>query len=156
MLRDENADLRAQLETARRPFVVVGGGVDRREAKLPVAQATRATLRPAPHGPLVVVADECDHFEATFPVGPAAATARAALTRWLSGQVPIEVLDDARLLASELISDSILQPDISEEDLLGSRSSSPTARSASRCATRTAAGASPIPGPAGSSASFSR
>ena len=28
------------------------------------------------------------------------------------------VLDDARLLASELISNSIVQPDISEEDLL--------------------------------------
>ncbi len=119
VLRDENADLRAQLETARRPFVVVGGGVDRRETRLPVAQAARATLRPASPRPLVVVADECDHFEATLPVGPAAAaTARATLTRWLSGQVPIEVLDDARLLASELINNSLLQPDISEEDLL--------------------------------------
>ena len=32
--------------------------------------------------------------------------------------MPIEVLDDARLLASELITNSLLQPDISEEDLL--------------------------------------
>ena len=84
-----------------------------------MAQAARATLRPAPPRALVVVADECDRFEATLPVGPAAAaTARATLTRWLSGQVPIEVLDDARLLASELINNSLLQPDISEEDLL--------------------------------------
>ncbi len=117
VLRDENADLRAQIETARRPFVVVGGGAARREARLPVA--ARATLHPAPPRPLVAVADECDRFEATLPVGPAAAaTARATLTRWLSGHVPMEVLDDARLLASELINNSLLQPDISEEDLL--------------------------------------
>ena len=147
LLRDENADLLAQLEAARRPFVV-RGGIDRLEAR-PVAQAAPGTVRPAPPRPFVV-ADESDHleatlrvvqaapatvrparprpfvvaneserFEATLPVGPAApATARATLTRWLYGHVPIEVLDDARLLASELISNSILQPDISEEDLL--------------------------------------
>ena len=148
VLRDENADLLAQLEAARRPFVV-RGGIDRLEARPPVGQAAPATGRPAPPRPFVVadesdhlertlpvgiaapatvrparprpfvVADEIDRFEATLPVGPAApATARATLTRWLSGHVPIEVLDDARLLASELISNSILQPDISEEDLL--------------------------------------
>ena len=82
-LRDENADLLAQLEAARRPFVV---------------------------------ADGIDRLEAALPVGPAApATARAALTRWLSGHVPIEVLDDARLLASELITNSIGHAEISEE-----------------------------------------
>ena len=32
--------------------------------------------------------------------------------------MPLEVLEDARLLASELITNSLLQPDISEEDLL--------------------------------------
>jgi hypothetical protein len=148
VLRDENADLLAQLEAARRPFVV-GGGVDRLEARLPVGQVAPttarptpprlflvadeidhlertltvglgapATARPTPPRPFVV-ADEIDRFEATLPVGPAApATARATLTRWLSGHVPMEVLDDARLLASELINDSLLQPDISEEDLL--------------------------------------
>jgi anti-sigma regulatory factor (Ser/Thr protein kinase) len=81
-LRDENADLRAQLEAARRPFVV---------------------------------ADGIDRLEATLPVGPAApATARAALTRWLSGHVPIEVLENARLLASELITNSLGHAAIAE------------------------------------------
>jgi hypothetical protein len=148
VLRDENADLLAQLEAARRPFVV-GRGVDRLEARLPLGLAAPATVRPAPPRPFVVadesdhrertlpvglaapatarparprpfvVADESDRFEATLPVGPAApATARATLTRWLSGHVPMEVLDDARLLASELVRNSLLQPDISEEDLL--------------------------------------
>ena len=82
-LRDENADLLAQLEAARRPFVVANG---------------------------------IDRLEATLPVGPAApATARAALTRWLSGHVPVEVLEDARLLASELITNSLGHAEISEE-----------------------------------------
>ena len=114
-LRDENADLLAQLEVARRPFVV---GVNRLEARLPVGPAAPVTVRPTPFRPFVV-ADEIGRFEATLPAGLAApATARATLTRWLSGHVPMDVLDDARLLASELISNSILQPDISEEDLL--------------------------------------
>ncbi len=57
-----------------------------------------------------------DRLEASLPAGPAApATARAALTRWLSGHVPIEVLEDARLLASELVTNSIRHPDITEE-----------------------------------------
>jgi hypothetical protein len=85
-LREENADLLAQLELARRPFAV---------------------------------ADAIDRLEATLPAGPAApATARAALTRWLSGDLPIDVLEDARLLASELVASSLLRPDISEDDLL--------------------------------------
>lgn len=83
VLRDENADLLAQLDAARRP-VMVANGIDR--------------------------------LEATLPVDPAApATARAALTRWLSGHVPIEVLEDARLLASELITNSLGHADVSEE-----------------------------------------
>jgi hypothetical protein len=149
VLRDENAELLVQLEAARRPFVV-GGRVDRLEARPPVARAAPAAARPAPPRRFVVVADESDRlertlpvgvatpatarpapprplvvasqidrFEATLPVNPAApATARATLTRWLSGHVPMEVLDDARLLASELVNNSLLQPDISEEDLL--------------------------------------
>lgn len=147
LLRDENADLIAQLDVARRPFVA-GGGIHRLEATLPVGPVASATVRTAPQRPIVVavesdhlarplptgrtapataplspprpclVADEID-FEATLPVGPAApATARATLTRWLSGHVPMEVLNDARLLASELISNSLRQPDVSEEDLL--------------------------------------
>jgi anti-sigma regulatory factor (Ser/Thr protein kinase) len=75
VLRDENADLLAQLDGARG---------------------------------IVSVAAAVDRLEATLPAGPAApATARAALTRWLSGHVPVEVLDDARLLASELVTNSI-------------------------------------------------
>ena len=71
------------------------------------------TRRPFP------VAHSIDRLEATLPAGPAApATARAALTRWLSGNLPLDVLEDARLLASELIASSLLQPDISEDDLL--------------------------------------
>jgi hypothetical protein len=73
-LRDENAELREQLEAGRRPD-------------------------PA-------VAEPC-RLEARLPVGPGGpAAARAALTRWLTGQVPGEVLDDARLLASELVANS--------------------------------------------------
>jgi hypothetical protein len=52
-------------------------------------------------------AAEGDRLEATLPAGPGGpATARAALTRWLTGQVPGEVLADARLLASELVANS--------------------------------------------------
>ena len=48
-----------------------------------------------------------DRLEARLPAGPGGpATARAALTRWLTGQVPSEVLADARLLASELVANS--------------------------------------------------
>ena len=61
----------------------------------------------------VGVADALDRLEATFPAGLAApATARAALTRWLSGHVPLEVLDDARLLASELVTNSLGHADL--------------------------------------------
>lgn len=74
LLRDENAELRDQLEAARRT------------------------------GP---AAAEGDRLEARLPAGPGGpATARAALTRWLTGQVPREVLADARLLASELVANS--------------------------------------------------
>ena len=53
-----------------------------------------------------------ERLEATLRAGPAApATARAALTRWLSGHVPVEVLEDARLLASELITNSVRHPE---------------------------------------------
>jgi hypothetical protein len=45
--------------------------------------------------------------ETRLPAGPGGpATARAALTRWLTGRVPGEVLADARLLASELVANS--------------------------------------------------
>jgi anti-sigma regulatory factor (Ser/Thr protein kinase) len=85
VLRDENADLIAQLEAARDPVAV--NGVER--------------------------------LEATLPANPAAAaTARAALTRWLSGHVPVNVLEDARLLASELISNGLRHPQISDGDSL--------------------------------------
>ena len=74
LLRDQNADLLAQLEAALRPPVAAGAADQRVE---------------------------------TLPAGPGApATARAALTRWLTGHVPGEVLEDARLLASELITNS--------------------------------------------------
>ena len=50
---------------------------------------------------------EGDRLEARLPAGPGGpATARAALTRWLTGRVPGEVLADARLLASELVANS--------------------------------------------------
>jgi hypothetical protein len=48
-----------------------------------------------------------DRLEARLPAGPGGpATARAALTRWLTGKVPSDVLSDARLLASELVANS--------------------------------------------------
>ena len=82
-LRDENADLLAQLEVARAPISVVTG---------------------------------LGRLEATLPADPEApATARAALTRWLAGHVPDEVLEDARLLASELIANSLRHAQLAEE-----------------------------------------
>jgi anti-sigma regulatory factor (Ser/Thr protein kinase) len=75
LLRDENADLLAQLKAARTPIAILNG---------------------------------INRLEATLPVSPAAAaTARATLTRWLAGHLPVEVLEDARLLASELVANSI-------------------------------------------------
>jgi anti-sigma regulatory factor (Ser/Thr protein kinase) len=83
VLRDENADLRCQLEAARTPLAV-DGGVDRLEAMLPAGPA-------------------------------AAATARATLTRWLAGHVPGEVLEDTRLLATELVANSIGHAELPDE-----------------------------------------
>lgn len=84
-LRDENADLVAQLELARNPDGSEG----------------------------------YERLEAILRAGPAApATARAALTRWLSGHVPIEVLEDARLLASELVTNSLRHPEITDDAAL--------------------------------------
>lgn len=66
-----------------------------------------------------VVADGIDRLEATLPVSQdAPATARAALTRWLSGHVPVDVLEDARLLASELVTNSVRHAQLSEADSL--------------------------------------
>jgi hypothetical protein len=85
LLRDENAQLLAQLEQDA----------------------------PAPAGARV------DRLEATLPAGPSGpATARAALTRWLTGQVPGEVLSDARVLASELVANSSGATDLPETALL--------------------------------------
>ena len=57
-------------------------------------------------------------LEATLPAGPGGpATARAALTRWLTGQVPGDVLSDARLLASELVANSGPEPPDEEASL---------------------------------------
>ena len=82
LLRDENAQLLAQLEQASAP---------------------------GPAGARV------DRLEATLPAGPSGpATARTALTRWLTGQVPGEVLSDARALASELVANSSGATDLPE------------------------------------------
>jgi anti-sigma regulatory factor (Ser/Thr protein kinase) len=65
------------------------------------------------------VANGVDRLEASLPIGPAApATARAALTRWLSGHVPRDVLENARLLASELVTNSIGHADLSGDSSL--------------------------------------
>jgi hypothetical protein len=82
LLRDENAQLLAQLAQAAAPGPA-GAKVDRLEATLPAG-----------------------------PSGPAAA--RAALTRWLTGQVPGEVLSDVRVLASELVAKSSGGTDLPE------------------------------------------
>ena len=61
-------------------------------------------------------AEGYERLEAVLRPGPAAAaTARAALTRWLSGHVPIDVLEDARLLATELITNSLRHPEIPDD-----------------------------------------
>src|SRR3954447_26037249 len=63
--------------------------------------------------------DGVDRLEASLPVGAAApATARAALTRWLDGTVPREVLENARLLASELVTNSLGHADLSADSSL--------------------------------------
>src|SRR4051794_17528478 len=65
------------------------------------------------------VANGVDRLEASLPIGPAApATARAALTRWLDGTVPREVLENARLLASELVTNSLGHADVSADSPL--------------------------------------
>jgi anti-sigma regulatory factor (Ser/Thr protein kinase) len=65
------------------------------------------------------VANGVDRLEASLPIGPAApATARAALTRWLDGHVPLEVLENARLLASELVTNSLGHADLSADSSL--------------------------------------
>jgi len=67
----------------------------------------------------LAVSGGIDRLEATLPLGPGApATARAALTSWLSGHVPVEVLEDARLLASELVTNSVRHAELSEEAFL--------------------------------------
>ena len=67
------------------------------------ADLTARLATPAATGEAVA----SDRLEATLPAGPGApATARAALTRWLTGNVSGEVLADARLLASELVANS--------------------------------------------------
>jgi hypothetical protein len=82
LLRDENAQLLAQLEQA------------------------------GAQGP---AGAKVDRLEATLPAGPSGpAMARAALTRWLTGQVPGEVLSDARVLASELVANSSGATDLPE------------------------------------------
>jgi anti-sigma regulatory factor (Ser/Thr protein kinase) len=64
----------------------------------------------------LTVANGIDRLEATLPIGPAAAaTARATLTRWLAGHLPGEVLEDARLLASELVTNSVGHADLPDE-----------------------------------------
>jgi hypothetical protein len=69
-----------------------------------------AARRPA------IIATDHGRLEALLPAGPGApATARAALTRWLTGQVPGDVLDNARLLASELVTNSLGKADRSLE-----------------------------------------
>ncbi len=52
-------------------------------------------------------------LEATLSVGPdAPGTARAAMAGWLTGHVPVEVLDDALLLTSELVANSLGHADL--------------------------------------------
>src|SRR3954453_14613588 len=63
--------------------------------------------------------DGVDRLEASLPVGAAApATARAAPTRWLGGTVPREVLENARLLSSELVTNSLGHADLSGDSSL--------------------------------------
>jgi serine/threonine-protein kinase RsbW len=57
-----------------------------------------------------------ERLETTLPAGPgASATARATLSRWLAGHVPGEVLEDARLLTSELVANSIGHAELPDE-----------------------------------------
>ena len=91
----------AAIRRSRSPGRSTTDGNCRRRTPEP---ARPATVRPDPT-PAVRRRRRIDRFEATLPASPAApATARAALTRWLSGHVPIEVLDGratARLRADQ-------------------------------------------------------
>ncbi len=72
-----------------------------RDENAALAAQLELARRPRP------AAAKVDRLEAILPAGPGApATARAALTRWLTGQVSGKVLADARLLASELVANT--------------------------------------------------
>jgi anti-sigma regulatory factor (Ser/Thr protein kinase) len=51
--------------------------------------------------------------------GPAAA--RGAVTSWLSGRVPTGVLDDVRLVVSELVTNSVRHAGLRADDVVGVR-----------------------------------
>jgi anti-sigma regulatory factor (Ser/Thr protein kinase) len=75
-------------------------------------RAAKADLvaRPASstHAPTAAGDVELDPVELVVPVGPhAPAAARAAVTSWLEGRVAQRVLDDTRLLVSELVTNSL-------------------------------------------------
>jgi anti-sigma regulatory factor (Ser/Thr protein kinase) len=92
-LEDQNAALRAELERLRGN--VVGG-----------APPTRG--RPAP-----------ERGEIVLPAAPrAAGAARIVLRQWLRGHAPSSVVDDAVLVASELVANSVRHADLTPEDVI--------------------------------------
>lgn len=72
-----------------------------RAEKLELVAKLYETRSPAADGSM-------DPVELVVPVGPhAPAEARSAVTRWLSGRVGEALLDNARLLVSELVTNSV-------------------------------------------------
>jgi anti-sigma regulatory factor (Ser/Thr protein kinase) len=61
-----------------------------------------------------------DAFELTVTAGPLApAAARAAVSEWLRGRVVDGVLDDARLLLSELVTNCVQHADLTADARIG-------------------------------------
>ena len=115
LLRDEQPTCSPSSTRSAAP---VADGVDRHQA---LPRRCRACHCPMP----ALFGRQPDRppqgYISASPTAPV--TARTTLTRWLSGHVPLDVLEGARQLASELVSNSLLRPDISEGHRLGSSSS---------------------------------
>jgi anti-sigma regulatory factor (Ser/Thr protein kinase) len=82
-----------------------GRRLEQRVREILAAHTVEAAARPAE--PTLL-----DGAQATVAAAPAApAAAREIVTRWLERQVPAGVLDDARLLVSELVTNSVAHAD---------------------------------------------
>ena len=92
-----------------------GQRIDKRVNEILAQQAAgarRGLQGGEPHG---AIAEQTllEGAQATVAHGPAAA--RAVMTRWLRGSVSDEILDDARLLVTELVTNSLVHAETPTE-----------------------------------------